>query len=370
VGSSLWKNGSLGVRFLLVLSSVLAVSAPAHGATQLGKVPIDGVYRVTTHATSPASTKGRVQTAVDHIDWYDTSTGRLTGHGVTGGQSYTFTGTLTGSRIKIRVSSLGVTAVDTGKISPDRQITGTVVESDIGTTITGAWTMTPVGAGPPAVVTYSPPPVTVQASGMTQMTALNGTRATYGVVLSNPAPQLDAVGVTATLTFLDQSGGPIATETQHITVIPHSSTFAFGGELDSPLSATLGSIRTNIVVKWGATAGLQPLTVSDVTAGPYGNEGACRVSGAATNSYRVPLSSDEATACAVVSNSAGAVLGGDCEDLGAALGAESLAPGATAGLAIPFLDDFPGLASQIASGTISIDPGSVVLPKVLGSSLP
>jgi hypothetical protein len=57
------------------------------------------------------------------------------------------------------------------------------------------------------------------------------------------------------------------------------------------------------------------------------------------------------------------------EDIGAALQAANLAPGATGGLTIS-LDDFPDLTAEVASGTISIDPGSVVLPPPLAATLP
>jgi hypothetical protein len=223
-----------------------------------------------------------------------------------------------------------------------------------------------------AVANASPalkaPSIVVMTAGFTQARSHGGHAfITYGLALTNRSTRVDAVGVTARMTFVDASGRTIARASREVTVVPARATFYVGGAITAPPSAHAALLRTSITTQFGAQTHLQLAKVTGVAA-EIDDLGGWRIKAALTNPYPQPLAAHHATACAVIFSTHGRILGGQCTDIAAALQAKSLAPHARA--IIRFSN--PGLsilAAGEARAKVSIDPGSSMLPLSLARRL-
>ena len=161
--------------------------------------------------------------------------------------------------------------------------------------------------GPPS----APAKVIVQKSGFSQRVRVTSRDVSYGVVLSNPSPENDALDVSVLINFIDSTNRVVATDTARIGGVGAGSNYYLGGSTTIPDSTPVSKLE--IVTRIGSQAPkslLGPAT-SDVLvqASRYEPGWVGAVVGQVENNHPTMLLSRTAIS-AVVFNSAGEVIGG------------------------------------------------------------
>jgi hypothetical protein len=206
-----------------------------------------------------------------------------------------------------------------------------------------------------------PPTVVPSRTGFVQRTTGGQTWLNYAVELRNKSTDIDAVEVTVDLRFRT-ARRLVTRDTQQVTIIPKGATSYLAGEIRWPGKVKFASIRALISVARGAKSGLTLIRARNVAVKKT-SLGGWKVTGVITNHYDVSLSYDS-SACAVVLDSSGRLIGGSCTPLGYAFDGERLASHATGKIELS-LNSFPGAARRVVSTRVSIDPGVGVLPESL-----
>jgi hypothetical protein len=202
------------------------------------------------------------------------------------------------------------------------------------------------------------PKVVIAQRGFSVTRPAEETFITYGVKLVNRSKRAVAKSVRVKARFVDASGSPVASASQTITAIPAAGTFYMGGETETPVPAsTVRRLRVAVTVRAGQQRRAVLPRVTHTTTAPDPNMGLV-VSGVMTNPYKKPIYDPDGTACAVVFDPHGKILGGDCVPIGEATQSDEVAPRSTVGVEVYPVTDFPDVIAQVASGRISIDPGS------------
>ena len=202
--------------------------------------------------------------------------------------------------------------------------------------------------GPPT----APARVVVQKNGFSQRVMLSTRRVSYGIELSNPSPENDALSVDVLVNFVDATNRVVNTETVGVSAIGAGTVYYLGGSTTIPDSSPVSKLE--IVTRIGGQQPKKKLgpASSDiiVQATVYEPAWTGAVVGQITNDDPTKLLKSTQIS-AVVYDSSGAIVGGS---QGAIYGA--LAPGvrayfqaANGASAIPF-DRVAG-ASVTAIGT-------------------
>jgi hypothetical protein len=196
----------------------------------------------------------------------------------------------------------------------------------------------------------SPKPVAevvVAANGFTQSnySSSSQTFISYGVILQNKSANVDALGVAATVTFVDTLGRSVTSNVTTLTGIPAGSKFYFGGLASSNVSLTVASMSVTISVASSQTHRLVLPPVSGLSLQSPDSFGDVGVNGTFTNPYLAPIPS-YANIYVVYMGSQGNVVGGQSETAGAAV---------QPGQSVSF--GFDGIYSDI--NTYFVQPSSV-----------
>lgn len=161
--------------------------------------------------------------------------------------------------------------------------------------------------------------VVVAANGFTQSnySSSSETFISYGVVLQNKSANVDALGVTVTVSFVDTLGRSVTSDESMVTGIPAESNFNLGGLASSNVSLTVASMNVTIAVTSSQAHRLvlPPVSGMSLQTDSFGNGS---VSGTFTNPYQAPIPSD-ANIYVVYIGPQGNVVGGASETTGAAV---------------------------------------------------
>jgi hypothetical protein len=161
--------------------------------------------------------------------------------------------------------------------------------------------------------------VVVAANGFTQSTysSSSETFISYGVVLQNKSVDVDALGVTVTVAFVDTLGRSVTSDETTVTGIPAGSDFYLGGLASSNVSLTVASMNVTISITSSQAHRLvlPPVSGMSLQTDGFGDES---VSGTFTNPYQAPIPSF-ANIYVVYIGPQGNVVGGDSETAGAAV---------------------------------------------------
>lgn len=160
--------------------------------------------------------------------------------------------------------------------------------------------------------------VVVAANGFTQSSSSDSqTAISYGVVLHNQSVNVDAIGVTVTVAFVDTLGRSVTSDETTVTGIPAGSDFYLGGFASSNVSLTVASMNVTVSVASSQAHRLILPPVSGMSLQPdgYGDEA---VSGTFANPYQTPMPS-YANIYVVYLGPQGTVVGGASETAGAAV---------------------------------------------------
>ena len=84
--------------------------------------------------------------------------------------------------------------------------------------------------GPPA----APARVVIKKSGFSQRVRPTSRQVSYGIVLSNPAPEKDALNVSVIVNFVDSTNRVVQTKTDSVTAIGAGTDFYLGGGTTIP----------------------------------------------------------------------------------------------------------------------------------------
>jgi hypothetical protein len=85
-------------------------------------------------------------------------------------------------------------------------------------------------AGPPS----APARVVVQKNGFSQRVLFTTRRVSYGIELSNPSPENDALDVDVLVNFIDATNRVVNTETTSVSAIGAGTVYYFGGSTSIP----------------------------------------------------------------------------------------------------------------------------------------
>jgi hypothetical protein len=195
----------------------------------------------------------------------------------------------------------------------------------------------------------------VAADGFTQSNYSESAQTfiSYGVLLENKSPNVDALGVTVSVSFTDTLGRSVATEKTTLTGVPANGSFYVGGLASSNVSLTVASMEATLTV---ATTQehkfvLPPTSDLGVTTESFG-DGA--ISGTITNPYRSAIPST-ASVYVVYLGPSGNIVGGNSEPLGAAVQPSSSVVFGFSGIESDINSSFIS-ASSVTSVQASVDP--------------
>jgi hypothetical protein len=194
-----------------------------------------------------------------------------------------------------------------------------------------------------------PPPITVAASGFTQIKGFSSaSEINYGVVLENRTSRA-AIDVKLSVIFKDSSGRAVATDTKTITGISAGGRFSVAGILESNVTLQTLTAYVTATASSTTTASFVLPTASGTTIKPDPQApGFGAILGSFNNPYRQPMPQEDTTIYLVYVNSEGAIIGGTLEQAGAAV-----EPGATVGYSVP-----NAVLSNVADVDASVDPCS------------
>jgi hypothetical protein len=197
------------------------------------------------------------------------------------------------------------------------------------------------------VVRKAPPPPERVVVGPSGASIATSSSISYGVVLTNASPGMDAVGLGLAVTILDASNRIIASEAGKLAWIPAAERFYYGGatSANSAWSTPL-RLRAVVTVESWRPAELVLPPVNNVAVERFGFD-TTTVVGEFSNPYAQELGA-LTRARAVVFDSAGVVLGG-----GSTFPITSLASGARTSFRIP-ASAIP--IEKAASARASIEP--------------
>ena len=100
--------------------------------------------------------------------------------------------------------------------------------------------------GPPA----APARVVIKKSGFSQRVRSTSREVSYGVVLSNPSPEKDALEVSVIINFIDSTNRVVATQAESIPAIGSNTDFYLGGSTTIPDSTPVSTLE--IVTRIGS----------------------------------------------------------------------------------------------------------------------
>ena len=93
--------------------------------------------------------------------------------------------------------------------------------------------------GPPA----APAKVVVQKSGFSQRVRSIQREVSYGIVLSNPSPEKDALDVAVIINFVDSTNRVVATQSERIAAVGAGTDFYLGGSTTIPDSTPVSTLE-------------------------------------------------------------------------------------------------------------------------------
>jgi hypothetical protein len=161
--------------------------------------------------------------------------------------------------------------------------------------------------GPPS----APAQVLVRKSGFSQRVRFNSREVSYGVVLANPSPENDALGVSVLINFVDSTDRVVATTTGRVSAVGAGAEYYLGGSTPIPDASPVSKLEIVPRIASQAAKRLLGPPTSDVLVQPSRNEpgwvGA--VVGQIQNGHPTWLLAS-AEISAVVYDSAGNVIGG------------------------------------------------------------
>ena len=161
--------------------------------------------------------------------------------------------------------------------------------------------------GPPS----APAEVAISKSGFSQRVRVNSRNVSFGIVLTNPSPENDALGVTVLVNFIDSTDRVVATTTKRIGAVGAGSAFYLGGSTSIPDGTPVSKLE--IVPRIGSQAAKRLLgpPTSDVLiqASRFDPGWVGAVVGQVQNDHPTMLLSS-AQVSVVVFDSAGNVIGG------------------------------------------------------------
>jgi hypothetical protein len=183
--------------------------------------------------------------------------------------------------------------------------------------------------------------VSVAADGFTQSNYSAGSETfiSYGVVLRNKSENVDALGLTVNVSFVDTLGRSVTTSQSTLTGIPAGGDFYLGGLASSNVSLTVASMNVTVTAASSQVHRLvlPPVSGMSLQSDELGDES---ISGTYTNPYQTAIPSD-ASIYVVYLGPQGNVVGGDSEFAGAAV---------EPGQSVAF--GFNGLESEINSSFV------------------
>ncbi|HEY1762735.1 MAG TPA: hypothetical protein VGG17_09100 [Acidimicrobiales bacterium] len=160
--------------------------------------------------------------------------------------------------------------------------------------------------------------VVVAASGFTQSNYSSGSETfiSYGVVLQNKS-NVDALGLTVNVSFVDTLGRSVTTDQTTLIGIPAGTAFYVGGLASSNVSLTVASMNVTVAASSSQPHRLELPPVSGVSTQSDGL-GDESVSGTFSDPYQTPVPST-ADIYVVYLGPQGNVVGGASEFAGAAV---------------------------------------------------
>ena len=161
--------------------------------------------------------------------------------------------------------------------------------------------------GPPA----APARVVIRKSGFSQRVRSTSREVSYGVVLSNPSPEKDALEVSVIINFVDSTNRVVATQAESIPAIGSNTDFYLGGSTTIPDSTPVSTLE--IVTRIGSqdmATKLGPATADVLVQGAVYDPGwVGAVVGQIVNDHPSMLLAS-ASVFTVVFDASGAVIGG------------------------------------------------------------
>lgn len=161
--------------------------------------------------------------------------------------------------------------------------------------------------GPPA----APARVVIKKSGFSQRVRSTSREVSYGVVLSNPSPEKDALEVSVIINFVDSTNRVVATQAESIPAIGSNTDFYLGGSTTIPDSTPVSTLE--IVTRIGSqdmATKLGPATADVLVQGAVYDPGwVGAVVGQIVNDNPTMLLAS-ASVFTVVFDASGAVIGG------------------------------------------------------------
>jgi hypothetical protein len=156
-----------------------------------------------------------------------------------------------------------------------------------------------------------PARIVIQKNGFSQRVFFSSRKVSYGIELSNPSPENDALGVNVLVNFLDATNRVVDTDTTKIDAVGAGTVFYLGGSTSIPDSSQVSKIE--IVTKIGGQAPKRKLgpAFSDILVQAQRSDPAWTgaVVGQILNDYPTMLLKGTKIS-AVVYDSAGNVIGG------------------------------------------------------------
>ena len=163
-------------------------------------------------------------------------------------------------------------------------------------------------AGPPA----APATVVIKKSGFSQRVRPTSRNVSYGVVLSNPSPEKDALAISVIVNFVDSTNRVVQTKTDSVAAIGAGTDFYLGGGTTIPDGTPVSTLE--IVTRVGgqdmATKLGPPSSDVLVQQAKYDPGWVGAVVGQVENDHPTKMLSAHATISTVIFDASGNVLGG------------------------------------------------------------
>ena len=177
-------------------------------------------------------------------------------------------------------------------------------------------------SGPPA----APARIVIEKRGFSQRVRFPSRDVSYGLVLSNPSPDKDALEVTVLVNFVDATNRVVKTETQTLAGVRAESQFFLGGSTTIPDGTPVSSLEVVTRIGSQSQRSLRAPATADVQvlAAIYDPGFVGAVQGQILNDHPT-LVLASAQISTVIFDAAGNVLGG-----GLGFGSSSLLPGVRA----------------------------------------
>ena len=186
----------------------------------------------------------------------------------------------------------------------------------------GRITRTFAVSGPPA----APARIVIEKRGFSQRVRFPSREVSYGLVLSNPSPDKDALEVSVLVNFIDSTNRVVKTETQTLAGVRAESQFFLGGSSSIPDGTPVSSLEVVTRIGSQSQRSLRAPATADVQvlAALYDPGFVGAVQGQILNDHPTMLLAS-AQISTVIFDAAGNVLGG-----GLGFGSSSLLPGVRA----------------------------------------